>query len=146
MSKEGQTEKATNQNVEATKQPNMPLNRRQRRYMMKQNGMLKYLSKLNFFHPTRAAIRRQNMENGRKMHQANVDAIEKAQAERLEAALERMKETWSNIGYNKKEMKMLEEAWAMTAIKDKDTYREDKKESKRLMKKAADSLASRKNK
>lgn len=114
--------------------------------MLKQNGVLKYLKKLSFFHPTRVAIRQQNMENGRKIHQANLDVLEKAQAERLEATLERLKETWSNIGYNKKEIKMLEEAWITTSIKNKETYREDKKESKRLMKKAADSLASRKNK
>lgn len=124
----------------------MPLNRRQRRLMMKQNGMLKYLSKLSFFHPTRAAIRQQNMENGRKIQEARLDAAEKAQAERLEAALERMKETWSNIGYNKEEMTMLEEAWALTAIKDRETYRADVKQSRKLMKEAAASLAARNKK
>lgn len=124
----------------------MPLNRRQRRYMMKQNGMLKYLSKLSFFHPTKVAIRQQNMENGRKIQQARLDAAEKAQAERLEAALERMKDTWSNIGYNKEEIAMLEEAWAMTIIKDKETYRADVKQSRKLMKEAAASLAARNNK
>jgi len=114
--------------------------------MMKQNGMLKYLSKLSFFHPTKVAIRRQNMENGRKIQQARLDAAEKAQAERLEAVLERMKDTWSNIGYNKEEIAMLEEAWAMTIIKDKETYRADVKQSRKLMKEAAASLAARNNK
>jgi hypothetical protein len=133
-------------NQQNQNQAKMPLNRRQRRYMMKQNGMLKYLSKLSFFHPTKAAIRQQNMENGRKMQEARLDAAEKAQAERLEAALERMKETWSNIGYNKEEMAMLEEAWALTAIKDRETYRADVKQSRKLMKEAAASLAARNNK
>jgi hypothetical protein len=133
-------------NQQNQNQAKMPLNRRQRRYMMKQNGMLKYLSKLSFFHPTKAAIRQQNMENGRKMQEARLDAAEKAQAERLEAALERMKETWSNIGYNKEEMAMLEEAWSLTAIKDRETYRADVKQSRKLMKEAAASLAARNNK
>lgn len=132
--------------TQATPQAQMPLNRRQRRLMMKQNGMLKYLSKLSFFHPTKVAIRRQNMENGRKIQQARLDAAEKAQAERLEAVLERMKDTWSNIGYNKEEIAMLEEAWAMTIIKDKETYRADVKQSRKLMKEAAASLAARNNK
>jgi len=86
------------------------------------------------------------MENGRKIQEARLDAAEKAQAERLEAALERMKETWSNIGYNKEEMAMLEEAWALTAIKDRETYRADVKQSRKLMKEAAASLAARNNK
>jgi hypothetical protein len=114
--------------------------------MMKQNGMLKYLSKLSFFHPTRAAIRRQNMENGRKIQEARMDAIEKAQAERLEAILNSMKHTWANIGYNENEISMLEEAWAMTAIKDKETYQTDKKQARKLMKEAANLLAARKDK
>jgi len=107
--------------------------------------MLKYLSKLSFFHPTRSAIRQQNLENGRKIQQARMDLFEKAQAERLEAALKLMKETWSNAGYNKEEMLMLEEAWAMTAVKDKETYQADKRQSRKLMKEAANLLAARKN-
>ena len=132
--------------TQATPQAQMPLNRRQRRYMMKQNGMLKYLSKLSFFHPTRAAIRQQNIENGRKIQEARRDAIEKARAERLEAILNSMKHTWANIGYNENEISMLEEAWAMTAIKDKETYQADKKQARKLMKEAANLLAARKDK
>lgn len=124
----------------------MPPNRRQRRYMMKQNGMLRYLSKLDFFHPTKAAIRAQNIENGRKIQEARLDAIEKTQAERLESTLKNMKETWAGIGYNESEIVQLEEAWAMTAVKDKETYQQDKKESRRLMKEAKASLLARNNK
>lgn len=113
---------------------------------MKQNGMLKYLSKLSFFHPTKAAIRQQNMENGRKIQEARLDAVEKANHERLEAALNNMKETWANQGYNETEIAQLEEAWAMTAVKDKETYQQDKKESRRLMKEARASLLARNNK
>jgi len=146
MSKEGQTENTTSQNAETDKQPSMPLNRKQKRYMMKQNGMLKYLSKLSPFHPTKVAIRNQNLEDGRKAHQANTDAVEKARAEYFESKLEKVKGTWSNLGYNQSEIKMLEEAWTITTLKNKETYREDRKEAKRLRKKAMESLINRKNK
>lgn len=126
-------------------QPTLPLNRRQRRHMMKDKGMLRYLSKLSFFHPTKVAIRQQNIENGRKIHQAHTDAFEKANAERLEAALEDMKQTWSNIGYNDAEIAMLEEAWATMAVKDKETYQQDKHQARKLMKEAAASRAARNN-
>lgn len=140
MSQENTTQKTEG------KVAQLPPNRRQRRYMMKQNGMLRYLSKLSFFHPTKAAIRQQNMENGRKIQEARLDAVEKANHERLEAALNNMKETWANQGYNETEIAQLEEAWAMTAVKDKETYQQDKKESRRLMKEARASLLARNNK
>ena len=113
---------------------------------MKQNGMLKHLSKLSFFHPTKIAMRQRNLENGRKIQEARLDIFEKAQAERLEVALNKMKKTWSDIGYNKEEVLMLEEAWAMTTIKNKETYQADKKQAKKLIKDAADSLAARNTK
>lgn len=124
----------------------LPPNRRQRRYMMKQNGMLRYLSKLDVFHPTKIAVRSQNIENGRKMQEARLDIIEKTRAERLEATLKNMKDTWANIGYNMSEIAKLEEAWAMTIVKDKETYRQDKKDSRRLIKEAEASLLARNNK
>jgi hypothetical protein len=137
-------EKTTQKTEELVAQ--LPPNRRQRRYMMKQNGMLRYLSKLNFFHPTKIAVRTQNMENARKIQGAMLDVIEKAQAERLEATLRNLKETWANIGYNDSEITQLEEAWAMTTIKDRETYRQDKKEARRIMKEANASLLARNNK
>lgn len=134
------------QETKKEQQAQMPLNRRQRRYMMKQNGMLQYLSKLSFFHPTKVAIRQQNMENGRKMQEARLDAIDKANHERLEAALNTKKESWANQGYNKAEIAKLEEAWVMTSVKDKENYQQDKKESRRLMREAKASMLSRTNK
>ena len=58
--------------------------------------------------------------------------------------LESMKETWYEIGYNSKEIELLEEAAAIHFAKDKSTWKDDKKEAKELRKKAKDSLASRK--
>lgn len=121
------------------------LTRKQRRYMMKQQGVLRYISKLNFLGETRSAIRRENQENGRKLHQQHLDLQEKLNAERLEAKLEGLKETWKEVGYNAKEMEMLEEAWAIGVVRDKDSNRkEDKKKIKQLHRSVQESFASRK--
>jgi len=56
-----------------------------------------------------------------------------------------LKETWESFGYNSDEISKLEEAWTITAIKDKDTYRADKKQANVLRREAQQSLAARKN-
>ena len=121
--------------------------------MMKQQGVLKYISKLPL--AERLKIQQANIENGRKLHQRHLDIQEKRNHEMLERKLEGytnekgehvdgLKDTWKNIGYNAKEIEMLEEVWALSIVKDKETYREDKKKIKALHKKAKASLDSRK--
>ena len=122
---------------EQTQKP-MLLNRRQRRHMLRERGIMKIISKLGFFHPTRVQLREQNMENGRKLHQQHVDDNEARRATQLEAALETAKSVWKDSGYNQEEMLLLEEAWAISAIRNKETYREDKKRAKLLRKQAND--------
>lgn len=129
------------------------LTRKQRRYMMKQQKALKYISKLPL--ADKLKLQRENQENGRKLHQQHLDANEKRNHQRLERILEGytdadgnhvdgLKDTWKGTGYNSKEMEMLEEAWSLSVIKDKSTYQEDKKKRKSLIKQANASLASRK--
>ena len=91
----------------------------------------------------RTKLRAANIENGKKIHQQNVDRNDKINAQYLESALEGLKETWASQGYNTKEIATLEEAWSLTAIKDKENYRADKKASKALYKEANASRASR---
>ena len=135
------TENQTNPAEEMT-QP-MLLSRRQRRFMLKQRGLMRYISKLSFFSETKTAVRKENMENGKKLHNMHLDNVERMQSENLEATLNSMKETWSNIGYNAEEISKLEEAWAMTTVKDKETYKEDKKRARLLMREAQESLQAR---
>jgi hypothetical protein len=111
--------------------------------MLRERGILKQISKLSFFSETRTAIREQNREQGRQMHQAWLDHLEGQQAERLEAKLELIKETWANIGYNTEEIAKLEEAWALTTVKDKNTWKEDRKKARQLLQDAAESRANR---
>lgn len=134
------TEKTTNESANAQ----MPLNRRQRRYMMKQNGMLKYLSKLNYFHPTKTSVREELHNTGRKIMQANLDFFDKQKSENLETIIQNLKNTWGALGYNEAEINMLEEAWSLISVKNKETYREDKKQAKQLMSNAHSLMMSRK--
>jgi hypothetical protein len=119
-------------------------NRRQRRHMMKQQGVLKYLSNMNFLGEVRSNFRKQNIENGKKIHQQNLDANDKVNHSMLEAKLESMKTTWKSMGYNKSEIDKLEEAWSLSAVKDKESRKEDKKAIKKLQKEVRESFQSRK--
>lgn len=84
-------------------------------------------------------------EDGRAMESANenrrLDSIE----EQLTASLNKLKVNWATIGYNTEEIAKLEEAWTLTAIKDSETYRADKKQANVLRKEAQQSLLARKN-
>ena len=120
------------------------MNRRQRRHMLKQQGVLRYLSNMNFLGEVRSNFRKQNIENGRKLHQQNLDANDKVNHAMLEARLEDMKTTWKSIGYNKSEINKLEEAWSLSVVKDKESMKEDKKAIKKLRKEVKESFLSRK--
>lgn len=118
------------------------LTRRQRRFYLKQQGALKYMKSLSF--NDKAELRRQNIENGRKLHQQHLDIIEKRNHEMLEAKLESLKESWTAIGYNTEEQDKLSEAWILGVVKDKETYRADRKKAKALYKEVNASFQARK--
>jgi hypothetical protein len=137
-------QEALDQAVTQPQISNTSYNRSQRRRMLKQQGVLKYLSNMNFLGDVRSNFRKQNMENGRKLHQQNLDANDKVNHSMLEAKLEAMKTTWNSMGYNKSEIDKLEEAWSLTVIKDKSTIREDKQKMKKLQREVQESFQSRK--
>jgi len=112
--------------------------------MMKQQGVLKYLSNMSFLGEVRSNFRKQNIENGRKIHQQNLDAMDKVNHAVLEDKLKSMKETWNSMGYNKSEINKLEEAWSLSVVKDKESIKEDKKAIKKLQKEVKESFQSRK--
>jgi hypothetical protein len=92
----------------------------------------------------KAELRRQNIENGRKLHQQHLDIIEKRNHEMLEAKLESLKESWTAIGYNTEEQDKLSEAWILGVVKDRETYRADRKKAKALYKEVNASFQARK--
>ena len=106
--------------------------RRERRAQLKANGVLSALSKLGHNHPVKKQIREANKETGEKIHQQHLDRQDAYNASLLEETLKSSKESWLAQGYTEEEMRMLEEAWVLSSIKHKETYKEDKKEAKRL--------------
>jgi thiamine kinase-like enzyme len=133
--------------AEATQTPQTSptnMNRRQRRGMMKQQGVLKYLSGQDFLGEIRGGFRAQNIENGRTLHQRNVDANDKANGALLEEKLNSIKATWKETGYTDSEILKLEEAWALSTIKDKENRKADKKTIKKLQREVKESFLSRK--
>lgn len=119
-------------------------NRRERRRRLKQQGILRYLSKLSFFNPIRANFRAENIKTGKRIQEIRRERIEKEWEEFFEAKIASMKETWYDLGYNAKEIALLEEASIISFVKNKETYREDKKRAQALTREAAEGLASRK--
>ena len=119
--------------------------RRQRRGEFKQAGFLKIKNMFGRFSEQGIAWHNKMAEDGRSMEAANekrrLDSIE----EQLIVSLNKLKETWSASGYNAEEIKKLEEAWTMTAVKDRETYKADKKQANILRKEAQQSLTSRKD-
>lgn len=119
--------------------------RRQRRGEFKRAGFLKIKNMFGRFSEQGIAWHNKMAEDGRAMESANenrrLDSIE----EQLTASLNKLKVNWATIGYNTEEITKLEEAWTLTAIKDSETYRADKKKAKALRKEAQQSLLARKN-
>ena len=76
-------------------------------------------------------------EEGLDAHEKYVNMVNDSIGDQLQVKLDSIKETWKkDFGYNDEEIKLLEEAWVLQTFKDKETYRADKKEAKRLMKEA----------
>jgi len=112
-------------------------NRKQRREVMKHQGILGIIGKLSY---TKRAEIRQG-QRGREIHTANVDAADKAVYASLEAKEIIMMQTWSNAGYNDAEVALLREAWQIDAVGN--ASREDKKHKKALLRQAMASRIAR---
>ena len=109
---------------------NLP-NRRERRASLKRAGILKQKSNLSY--RKWLEFTRESIKRGKEIHAANTEEIEQAFAERLEEAEGKKISEWKEAGYSEKEIKLLREAFALKAVKDKETYQADKKEAKRLI-------------
>jgi len=119
-----------------------------RKAKRKQFQISKYLKIKNMFgrfSPEGIAWATKMREDGLKMHEAHVNRVNDQIEDALQLKANSLKETWAKIGYNDSEIAMLEEAFFNLSIRNKDTYREDKKAARKLMKDASNSLQSRLN-
>ena len=121
----------------------LPPNRRMRRMQMREAGVLKALSKLPWNHPVKRQIQAENLKNGARIQQMHADVNDARIASALESRLESAKAEWKKTGYNKEEMTLLEEAWALESVVDKETRKEDRKKAKELKAQARESFAAR---
>jgi|MDSV01.3.fsa_nt_gb hypothetical protein len=121
--------------------PTMP-NRRQRRAALKHQGYLKQKSKLSF--KDWLSICRDFRKRGKEIHEANVEAADKAIYARYEEIENNKISEWKEEGYNKDEIEKLREAYASLMIRDKENWHSDKKKARNTIKELRSELYKRK--
>ena len=121
---------------------NIP-NRRERRAAMKYQGMLKAKSKLPFKEWMKMTS--ETLKAGKEIHAANMDVADKSITQQLEDRESKLIENWKEQGYTKEEIEKLREADAILTVKHKETWHQDKKVARKLMKEVKESYYKRKN-
>lgn len=118
-------------------------NRRERRWALKQRGFLKIKNMYSRFSPVALQWYAVRQDEGRKIHAANTEAVEKANYEFLLQREIAMKANLESTGYNEAETEMMLEAWRIMVTTTKEDYRANKKEAKALTKQAQESFRTR---
>lgn len=118
-------------------------NRRNKRSMYRQAGFLKIKNTFAFGGEIRNSWYAKTIGEGREFHSQLVQRTQESIENQIQTILNSAKESWSKIGFNESEIKMLEEAYALTAIKHRETLTSDRKLAKKLLKQANTSLLSR---
>lgn len=121
------------------------MSRRSRRSQLRAMGYLKIKNMYSPLTGPGKAWYDRTRTDGNNAHEANVNRTQDSIESQLQEKLNSLKETWKGIGYNDAEIKMLEEAWLNVTVKNKATYREDKKAAHKLYKEARKSLNDRLN-
>ena len=110
-------------------------NRRQRRSAMKFNKFFKIKNSLSF--KDRANFTKENIKRGNEIFNKNQKNVENSINTQLEEIEKKRIQYWNDVGYNENEIKMLKEANVITSVKYLETWHEDKKTARKLMKEAA---------
>ena len=118
-------------------------NHAQRRNMLRQQKVLRAKNELNPMSRDAVDFREAQRENGRKIHEANLDRLEQQNAVLMEEKLTSVKANWQSQGYSDEEIALLTEAWKLTTFKNKKTWHADKKTARKLMKQADESRKQR---
>lgn len=111
-------------------------NHRQRRAMLRQQKVLRVKNEMHPLDKNSVEFRQAQRENGRKIHESNLDRIEQQQSIMMEEKLNSVKSGWVAQGYNDEEVALLTEAWKLTTFKNKKTWHADKKTARKLMQQA----------
>lgn len=106
--------------------------RKDRRAIMKYQGLFKKKNKKTF--KEWLSFTQDNIKNGVEIFNINKEATEKSIQEQLEKMELSMINFWKDAGYNESEIEKLRESYAMSAVKFKDTRKEDNKIAKSIIK------------
>jgi hypothetical protein len=105
--------------------------------MYKRAGYLKVKNMFGFGSAQARAWYDKCAKDGEMIHEQNTKNAIDQMENQLQIILDRQKELWTELGYNAEEILLLEESWSLMAVKNKETYREDKKKSRELSAKAS---------
>jgi hypothetical protein len=119
--------------------------RKEKRKQFQDANYLKIKNMFGRLSPKGVAWSNQMREQGKLTHEANTNRIKDEIEDELQCRVNIVKETWIKSGYNEAEIKMLEEAFFINNIKNKENRKEDNKRAKLLMKEASNSLKNRTN-
>ena len=118
-------------------------NHAQRRNMLRQQKVLRAKNEMHPLDRNSVEFRQAQRENGRKIHEANLDRLEQQAAALMEEKLTAVVSGWQTQGYNEDEIALLTEAWKLTTFKNKKTWHADKKTARKLKKQADESRKQR---
>jgi hypothetical protein len=118
-------------------------NHAQRRNMLRQQKVLRAKNEMHPLDRNSVEFRQAQRENGRKIHEANLDRLEQQTTVLMEEKLAAVVTGWQTQGYNEEEIALLTEAWKLTTFKNKKTWHADKKTARKLMKQADESRKQR---
>ena len=117
-------------------------NRFTRRKINKHNGFAEVKRHLPFSTWCKFIVNLQ--KGGKELHASNVDRQDKIYHEFLEARELVKIEMWKSLGHTEEEIQKLRTACAITAIKNRDTWKIDKKVARAIFKEVSESLRKRK--
>ena len=123
----------------------MSLARKNRRDVYKRAGLLKAKNGWGRFSEKGIAWYNLKREEGQQFHEQHTRMVNDQIEEQLASKLNSLKETWKSMQYSDQEIEMLEEAFTLKNIKVKDSWREDRKKAKSLVKEANNSKKQRLN-
>jgi hypothetical protein len=117
-------------------------NRFIRRKINKHNGFAEVKRHLPFSTWSKFIVNLQ--KGGKELHASNVDRQDKIYHEILEARELVKIEFWKGLGHTEEEIQKLRTAFAITAVKNRDTWQTDKKIARSIFREVSESLAKRK--
>jgi hypothetical protein len=118
-------------------------NRRERRFMMKARGILKMKSRLPFSKWTE--LIQESIKAGNEQLKSNADLFERSVSKQLEQKELKMIEYWKSQGFKNNEIEKLRDAYAILSVRFLDTWKSDKKDARKLINEANQSLLNRIN-